>query len=221
MYFYASNRDDGMETKQKIIDTAIELFQQNGIKSVTMDWIASEAGVSKRTIYEIFTKKAELLKACMDKITEENLNALHQIRQNSTCFFETIKQLEEFHIQSLQLFHPNFFLDVQKSFPSLWKKMNDQNDTMKMSEIMYFLKESIMNGLIRADLHITFISRVILELFKLAFSIELDNDTRIDRKNIYKDLIINYFRGIATDKGLKELEQLEHQEVQFSNSAYN
>ena len=69
MYFYASNRDDGMETKQQIIDTAIELFQQNGIKSVALDWLASEAGVSKRTIYEIFTKKAELLKVSMDKFT--------------------------------------------------------------------------------------------------------------------------------------------------------
>ncbi len=210
-----------METKQKIIDTAIDLFQQNGIKLVTMDEIASEASVSKRTIYEIFTNKAELLKACMDKITEENLDTLHKIRKNSTCFLETIKMLEEFHIQSLQRFHPNFYLDIQKSFPRLWKNINDQDETMKMSEILSFLKESIKNGLIRADLQITFVSRIILELFKLAFSIELDEDTRLDRKNIYKDLIINYFRGIATEKGLKELEQSENQEIQFSESIYN
>ncbi|HAL65939.1 MAG: regulatory protein tetr [Bacteroidetes bacterium 38_7] len=210
-----------METKQKIIDMAIDLFQQDGIKSVTMDEIASHAGVSKRTIYEIFTNKAELLKACMDKITEENLKTLRQIRQNSNCFLETIKKLEEFHIQSLQRFHPNFYLDFQKFFPSLWKHINDRNETMKMSEILYFLKESIKNGLIRADVHITFVSRVILELFKLAFSIELDEATRIDRKNIYKDLIVNYFRGIATEKGLKELDTAEDQEIKFSNSTYN
>jgi AcrR family transcriptional regulator len=210
-----------METKQKIIDTAIDLFQQDGIKSVTMDEIASHAGVSKRTIYEIFTNKAELLKACMDKITEENLTTLRQIRQNSNCFLETIKKLEEFHIQSLQRFHPDFYLDFQKFFPSLWKHINDRNETMKMSEILYFLKESIKNGLIRADVHITFVSRVILELFKLAFSIELDEATRIDRKNIYKNLIVNYFRGIATEKGLKELDTAEDQEIKFSNSTYN
>ncbi|GAB6279936.1 MAG: TetR/AcrR family transcriptional regulator [Lentimicrobium sp.] len=210
-----------METKQKIIDTAIDLFQQDGIKSVTMDEIASHAGVSKRTIYEIFTNKAELLKACMDKITEENLSTLRQIRQNSNCFHETIKKLEEFHIQSLQRFHPNFYLDFQKFFPGLWKHINDRNETMKMSEILYFLKENIKNGLIRADVHITFVSRVILELFKLAFSIELDEATRIDRKNIYKDLIVNYFRGIATEKGLKELDTAEDQEIKFSNSTYN
>lgn len=210
-----------METKQKIIDTAIDLFQQDGIKSVTMDEIASHAGVSKRTIYEIFTNKAELLKACMDKITEENLTTLRQIRQNSNCFLETIKKLEEFHIQSLQRFHPDFYLDFQKFFPSLWNHINDRNETMKMSEILYFLKESIKNGLIRADVHITFVSRVILELFKLAFSIELDEATRIDRKNIYKDLIVNYFRGIATEKGLKELDTAEDQEIKFSNSTYN
>lgn len=210
-----------METKQKIIDTAIDLFQQDGIKSVTMDEIASHAGVSKRTIYEIFTNKAELLKACMDKITEENLKTLRQIRQNSNYFLETIKKLEEFHIQSLQRFHPDFYLDFQKFFPNLWKHINDRNETMKMSEILYFLKESIKNGLIRADVHITFVSRVVLELFKLAFSIELDEATRIDRKNIYKDLIVNYFRGIATEKGLKELDTAEDQEIKFSNSTYN
>lgn len=196
-----------MEPRERIIQTAIRLFRQNGIRPVTMDWIASEAGVSKRTIYELFSDKSDLLSVCISEINRRNVEELHRIRKNSCNIIETIRNLGEFHIQTLQTYHPRFFLDIQKFFPREWTQMNQDREKQSTSEILTLLKEGIKEGLIRADLHLQVVGRIIYELFRLAFTLETDPADRSDRRTIFNNLIINYFRGIATDKGLEILEE--------------
>lgn len=196
-----------MEARERIIQTAIRLFRENGIRPVTMDWIASEAGVSKRTIYELFSDKSDLLGVCISEINRLNVEELHRIRRNSCNIIDTIKKLGEFHIQTLQTYHPRFFLDIQKFFPKAWNQMNQDRERHSRAEILTLLKEGIQEGLIRTDLHLQVVGRIIYELFRLAFTLETDHRENGDRRIIFNNLIINYFRGIATDKGLEMLEE--------------
>lgn len=196
-----------MEARERIIQTAIRLFRENGIRPVTMDWIASEAGVSKRTIYELFSDKSDLLGVCISEINRLNVEELHRIRRNSCNIIDTIKKLGEFHIQTLQTYHPRFFLDIQKFFPKAWNQMNQDRERHSRAEILTLLKEGIKEGLIRTDLHLQVVGRIIYELFRLAFTLETDHRENGDRRIIFNNLIINYFRGIATDKGLEMLEE--------------
>lgn len=206
-----------MEPRERIIQTAIRLFRQNGIRPVTMDWIASEAGVSKRTIYELFSDKSDLLSVCISEINRRNVEELHRIRKNSCNIIDTIRKLGEFHIQTLQTYHPRFFLDIQKFFPREWTQMNQDREKQSTSEILTILKEGIKEGLIRADLHLQVVGRIIYELFRLAFTLETDPADRSDRRTIFNNLIINYFRGIATDKGLEILEETPEEKPSTDN----
>ena len=208
-----------MDARERIIETAIKLFRENGIRPVTMDWIASEAGVSKRTIYELFSDKSDLLGVCISEINRRNVEELHRIRRNSCNIIDTIKKLGEFHIQTLQTYHPRFFLDIQKFFPKEWNQMTQDRERQSTSEILTLLKEGIKEGLIRTDLHLQVVGRIIYELFRLAFSLETEQREKSDRRTIFNNLIINYFRGIATDKGLEMLEESTSEEAQEPNLA--
>ena len=196
-----------MEARERIIQTAIKLFRENGIRPVTMDWIASEAGVSKRTIYELFSDKSDLLGVCISEINRRNLEELYKIRKTSCNIIDTIKKLGEFHIQMLQTYHPRFFIDIQKFFPKEWNKMIQDRERQNTAEILTLLKEGIKEGIIRADLHLQVVGRIIYELFRLAFTLETDNREKNDRRIIFNNLIINYFRGIATVKGLEMFQE--------------
>ncbi|MGC8864805.1 MAG: TetR/AcrR family transcriptional regulator [Bacteroidales bacterium] len=206
-----------MEPRERIIQTAIRLFRQNGIRPVTMDWIATEAGVSKRTIYELFSDKSDLLNVCISEINRRNVEELHKIRKNSCNIIETIRNLGEFHIQTLQTYHPRFFLDIQKFFPREWTQMNQEREKQSTSEILALLKEGIKEGLIRADLHLQVVGRIIYELFRLAFTLETGATDYSDRRTIFNNLIINYFRGIVTNKGLEALEETKKENLSTEN----
>lgn len=196
-----------MEARDRIIQTAIRLFRENGIRPVTMDWIASEAGVLKRTIYELFSDKSDLLSVCISEINKRNVEELHRIRRNSCNIIDTIRKLGEFHIQTLQTYHPRFFLDIQKFFPREWNQMSQDRERQSTAEILTLLKEGIKEGLIRTDVHLQVVGRIIYELFRLAFTLEADEKGNSDRRTIFNNLIINYFRGISTHKGLEILEE--------------
>lgn len=198
-----------MEIKGRIIETAIKLFLNFGIRGVTMDMIAKEAGVSKRTIYENFKDKTEVLETClleMDRVKHEEMINLKTCGSN---IIETIYQLANFHIKTLQTINPLFFHDLQKIYPTLWKNSLDKKDKDGISEIHKLFRKGINEGLIRPDIHLEVASRVMLEHFKLALTLELQRHRGYDRNILFENIILNYFRGIATNKGLDILKNYQ------------
>ena len=203
-----------MEAKARIIQTALKLFRDYGIRNVTMDRIASEAGVSKRTIYELYSDKTELIRNTLSVMAQENQEMVCQIKSKAHDIFDTLYLLADFHIRSFRSYHPSFFEDLKKFFPHLWDAISVESDETKLNEIQNLLNNGIKAGLIRADLHLRLASRVILELFKLTFFLELEHDRNKGRDNIFENVIINYFRGIATELGTDLIDK--YQKEQFS-----
>jgi AcrR family transcriptional regulator len=199
-----------MEPKDRIISAACRLFCENGIRPVTMDWIAQEAGVSKRTIYEIFTDKIALLEASLQEIEKENSKKMESIKDIADNIIDAVYKLADFHVKTFHSVHPRFFQELERNYPTLWDAIIKSGHDRKLDEVRQLIQTGIREGILRDDLHIAIVSRVILELFRLAFTIELQRHNDIERKGIYESLIINYFRGIATDKGLELIRQYQN-----------
>ena len=196
-----------MEIKDRIIATAIKLFKEYGIRGVTMDAIAREAGVSKRTIYENFKDKLELLESCLTKLDRISYQEMSELKKESSNIIDMIYKLANFHIKTIQSINPLFFLDLQRIYPKIWEEVVGKNDKDRISEIYKLFKKGINDGIIRPDIHLEVASRVMLEHFKLALTLEMQRDHGYDRKGIFENIIVNYFRGIATQKGLEILEK--------------
>ena len=79
-----------METKDRIICKSIELFTQWGIRFVTMNQIAGETGISKRTLYEVFKDKDDLLKQCIEQMAEQNAIEMEKIINASDNTIEAL-----------------------------------------------------------------------------------------------------------------------------------
>ena len=90
------------ELRERIIDTAVEAFTKHGIKSITMDEIAASLGISKRTLYEVFSDKETLLEACVLRRQEKEEQYLKEILAVASNVLEVILKLFQYSIRGIK-----------------------------------------------------------------------------------------------------------------------
>lgn len=189
--------------KQKILDKAGEMFLKLGFKSVTMDYIATEMGVSKKTIYKYFSNKHALV--------EESTTMLHESCLNAICFiteqgFSPIKE----NLEIKKMFRDMFknvggspLFQLKKYYPKVFEKVM-QTEVVAFSEcIKNNIEKGIKDGFYRKDLKIDICVDFYLSL---VFSINEKDISHDEVLNLEHEALLYHTRAIATPKGLEELE---------------
>ena len=111
-----------MEIKDRILFGAQDLFFKYGIKSITMDDIAKHLAVSKKTIYQFFADKNELVETLLSESLKRDENELRQIQKDSENVIEEVLSLMKHMGNMFSKVHPNIFYDLQKYHPEAWKQ---------------------------------------------------------------------------------------------------
>ncbi len=186
-----------------IVSVALTMFKTQGIRAVRMDDVARSMKISKRTLYEQFTDKEQLLLECV-KLNADNQQKIHVKYMEKSkglmdmlCFFIS-HGLEEFSRYS-----PDFFVDVLKYKPV--REFLDQKHKSESCIHEAFLKRGIEEGLVVNNINYKLLSRI----NKAA----LDNLIRdkvyeqYSLQEIFRTFILVFLRGILTEKGQKELEK--------------
>lgn len=197
--------------QQRFVECAVKRFLAYGVRSVTMDQIAQDAGASKRTVYELFADKEELVKACIQYFEESRSSESAAIIAESENVLVALFKIANHHLQVFQYINPFFFQDIERFYPTLWKDCIYRNSIEKQKEIKKFLEIGIEQGFIRPDIHLAIAARVLLEHTNLALAPDIIRHSEDNRRIIFENLIINYVRGISTDAGLKLLQELNQQ----------
>ncbi|WP_459212705.1 TetR/AcrR family transcriptional regulator [Aquimarina rhabdastrellae] len=188
--------------KQKIIETASEMFLSYGFKSVTMDDLASNIGISKKTIYAHFSNKTKLVEATtqhsfdtvcskIDIIIDADLNPIEELY---TIKAEVIKHLKyEKNSPSFQL---------QKYYPKIYQEFRTKQFKIMQECILNNLDRGIASGIFRKEIDTQIISRIYFmgmtgikdqDLFPLSdFSVT----------QLMAHYLEYHVRGISTEKGL-------------------
>ena len=134
----------------KIIDAAIGLFEKNGIKSVTMDDIASSFGISKRTLYEMFADKETLLMECVRRGQEEMDNYLKEVRENSDNVLEVLLKGYQRNIEKFHATNKRFFEDI-KRYPRAYNLIKN-GDSRSAKDTVSFFRQGVKQGYFRDDI---------------------------------------------------------------------
>lgn len=194
---------------KNILDSAIGLFNRYGIRSVTMDDICRELGMSKKTIYHYVASKEELVKAMLDSriqniteifvsVTGTSMNAIDTLVAFSKLLGEYFKNLK---------INPSLDYDLKKYFPSVYRAYLDQRNQVIHQRLAENIRLGIDQELYRPDLH----ADLLADLFMIKVENLTEPDTVTDgaysSKKMYKVMIENHIRGIATKKGVKYFEK--------------
>ncbi|MEZ4857578.1 MAG: TetR/AcrR family transcriptional regulator [Flavobacteriaceae bacterium] len=196
--------------KEKIIQKAAEMFITLGFKSVTMDDIANEMGISKKTIYSHFNNKTALVKETVLTVFHSITCGIDHIRSMEKNPIEELYEIKKFAMLQLKNEKASPQYQLQKYYPEIYgmiKSMKFEN----MNECTVDnLKRGVEQGFYRKDINIDFISR----LYFLALS-EINNEDlfpiqKFPKIKVMEDYLEYHLRGIVTDKGQKILNQINN-----------
>jgi len=187
-----------METRDRIILKAIELFTRLGIRYVTMDQIAGELGMSKRTLYEIFRDKDDLLSHCLIEIGRRHREEIHEIIAGSENIIAALFRIAEHSEKKKASANILFFEDLEKYHPKMIETLRKSVDG-KEPVIKSILKKGISEGIFKNEIDIDIVNTFIHEMMKICSnpSIFQVKENRV----IIDNVIIPYFLGISTGKG--------------------
>lgn len=198
-----------MDIKDRIIEGASGMFMSFGIKSVTMDMLAGELGISKRTIYEIFADKDELLMEVLTRMARKQKEQIKRILEESDNSLVAIFRMLEINRDNFQSMTPAFQADLKKYHHDVLMNKVDKSEMPDYRNHMEVIEKGIKEKLFRADVNPDLANRC---LFSLGMSI-MDNDIypfdQFSRRDVIRNIFINYIRGISTQKGLDLIDQLE------------
>ena len=140
----ARNFASRLELRDRIVEKSRELFIVNGIKSVTMDEIASSMGISKRTLYEIFADKEALLEMCIQKMQDEDDRFLDEVLLTARNVLEVLLKCYQRSIEKLHATNRNFFEDLKK-YPKAHAQMKRRRNR-DLEETVRFFMEGVRQG---------------------------------------------------------------------------
>ena len=197
------------EIQKLIIKTAHEMFIEHGIKDVKMDDIAAKLSISKRTIYELFNDKEQLLHEVLKFQNERMHESGKEIVRTSSHVLEIILKLYNLHFKLLKKVNSKFFSELNK-YPEICKEKQEK-EKKNTKKFQAWMEMGRQQGLFRedADFNIfTFILKrdltTIIEVKMQKGHTELSDYTPDE---LGRKLILFYLRGISTPKGQQIIEE--------------
>jgi TetR/AcrR family transcriptional regulator, cholesterol catabolism regulator len=194
------------EDLKNILLKVRELYMKYGIKSITMDDVARELGISKKTLYLYVTDKEDLVGKFID--TEIELRK----KQICNCFrigYNAIEELFEISVFMNKMIrdqNPATDYDLKKYYPQHYQKIVKTKREGIYSYILLNLKKGIKEGLYRKDLNEEIIAKLYLSRSENIHSNELFTVEEFTSVKLFIELLNYHVRGIATEKGISVLE---------------
>jgi len=186
-----------MSLRYQITKTAVELFARNGIKKVSMDDIARNAAVSKRTLYEFFRDKEDLLVETLKKAREPFSELFSQIEQSGETALDIICLFHEKMTEQKTTLCEDFFADV-KRYPAA----NDlilEYKQLFFKKVMELLLRGAREGVFLEDINYDLISFIAHQHIRRSDPPEILQ--HFSHEEINNTLAFTFIRGICTDKG--------------------
>jgi AcrR family transcriptional regulator len=203
-------REKDMETKERIIEQAKNLFLKLGIRSVSMDDICSHLAISKKTLYQHVADKDELVDMVLQgQISAMQAETMECCLQSENAIQEVIKTMEML-VKHFTSMNPVVLFDLQKFHLSAFNKFKDHKYQFTLEMISNNLKRGITEGLYRADINVDILSRFRLESLEIAFNVEVYPTNRYNLVEVSIAIIENFLYGVATEKGFALIEQYKN-----------
>ncbi len=190
-----------MDVKERILIKAADLFCRYGIRTITMDEIASQLGISKKTIYQFFTDKDDMVSAVIEQEIERNELECSNFRDTATDavhqIFLALESLEEM----LKYTNPLMLYDLEKHHPASFVKLREYKYRFLHQIIIENLQWGIGAGLYRPDIDKDIVAKARIETAFLVFNPDVFPHSRYRISEVNFELAMLFLHGIVTNKG--------------------
>jgi len=197
-----------MEPKDKILQGAESLFLKYGFKSITMDDIARELGVSKKTLYQYFEDKNDLVNQVIEahiNFDMQNCNKLIDSGCDPVAFLiEVSKSITENHRKA----NVSVLFDLKKYFKPSWERLEKFKSEFIYNQMVTNIRQGKELGLYRNEINTELTAKLYVHSVEFMMRPELYQEIITDFHLMHFEIVKYHLRAICTEKGLKKLEKL-------------
>lgn len=200
-----------METKERILVKAHEQFNRYGIRSVSMDDIAAELGMSKKTLYQYFADKDELVEACFGNVMGRHQSQCQVDRLRAENPVHEVFLAFDMTQQTFTNMNPAVLYDMKKYHPGAYKKFHEFKYSFLYQLIVSNLQKGIEEELYRPDIDVDVMARLRIESVMLPFDPDVFPNNRTHLIHIEQQLFEHFLYGLVTTKGQKLIQKYKTQ----------
>lgn len=190
-----------MDTREKIIVTAIDQFMHYGIRSITMDDIARLAGISKKTIYQEFTDKNHLVLETFQSALDNDEMMLKCLPQLNDGIIEHLIGLSNYIRKRFSEMNPLVMNEIQRYYPQCWQLFEDFKSKCIYQDIVNLLEKGIHDGFFRPEIDPEIIALMRMEQMMSLFDPIKFPPSKYNMGDLHLEMFEHFLYGIFTDKG--------------------
>ena len=195
------------ERQNKIIEGAYNIFIKHGIRNVSMDDISRMMGISKKTLYQVVSNKADLLEQIgahiqqtillkVDEVLDKNLNAID-------CLLEMSKISGENHFR----INPILTFEIRKYYPQVYEKYLSHKKDIIVGKIISNIDKGIKEGFYRQDLNKEIVAHLYFQKIEDFQNMSQEEIQNFSFTKVFEVMFENHIRGISNQKGIEYLEK--------------
>jgi len=205
------------EDQKRILQKARDLYMRYGIKSITMDDVAKELGISKKTLYQFVTDKDDLVGKFVDFEIEKRQSQICECFKQNINAIDGIFEISFYMIKMMKEENPLTEYDLKKYHPQQYQKLLNARREGMYKYILLNLKQGKEEGLYRQDMKEELIAKLYLTRTENIHFTDLFTTEELTSKDLFIELLSYHIRGIASEKGIQVLEN-KIKELNSSNS---
>ncbi len=199
-----------MSQKDRILEGAEELFFKAGIRSVTMDEIARHLGMSKKTVYQYYKDKDDIVKALVSKKLDEDKCEMRNIAATSSNVLEEMINMMKCSEEFFSRVNPILIHDLQKYYPEAWQLFQAFKADVVISSMYDILKRGIEQGYVRPEIDAKVLSRMRVWQVELGFDTTIFPVNEFNTWKVQLQMLEHFIYGICTPKGHKIINQYKN-----------
>jgi AcrR family transcriptional regulator len=203
------------EKKLHIIKNVSLMYQKFGIRNVTMDDVAAEFGISKKTLYQYFSDKADMVSHVVDYFLENR--DVHFRTKEAENAIDNLFAIREHLAHIFKVYNNNLELDLKKTYPLLYKKVREKKRQRILENSIDNLNQGINQGLYRKNIDPYFIAK--LQVGRMLFTMNPDygifEEYEVNSLAFFDSMLNYHMYAICTQKGLEyyktQLNKVQHE----------
>jgi TetR/AcrR family transcriptional regulator, cholesterol catabolism regulator len=207
------------DIKDKILKGAMELFLKYGVRSVSMDDIARHLAVSKKTIYQYFTDKDDVVSRVASNHLEKTRTEFDAYRTNSKNAIDELVTISRCLKKDMQEMNPSLLFDLHKYHPKAWNVWLEHKNKYIRDSVVKNLVQGIEEGYFRPEINPEVLAAVRLELVQLGFDELVFPHDKFNLAVVQVQIFEHFIYGLLTDKGRKLYEKYK-QEIKEPQPLY-
>ncbi len=204
-----------IDTREKILAGVESLFMKYGIRSVSMDDIARHLGISKKTLYQHFADKDELVMHMSQVHLERDLKEYSEIAASSKNSIEELNRISHCLKRDMEDLNPSLLFDLQKYHPKAWNLWQNFKEKFIKESVMRNITQGQKEGYFRPEINPSIIAIMRVLLIEASFNPEIFNKDKFNFVEVQTHMFEFFVHGLCTEKG-KKLYQ-KYKETQITN----